>query len=425
LFHQRKRYTNKVVARAKLNPVLSPRVILTDERRSELVKNIYQNSGLSASRMNQALTPLLEELAGACQLLPSHQHIFYTQPGGLIDYALYRAQAAILIFKQTVLPHEHQDITEPQARWAYVLLSAALLRGIGCIYTDYKIDLYNHEGHSIGEWKPLWERFIDRADFYLHQQVTDAPDELRPHITPLLARIWMPQNGMSWIAEDKEAFLTWLKLLQEESEGLHILEAILERAESLAWQELAQLSLAHMPSMITSPDTRIPSFVDQTLNDTPHLQAIGLQFIKWLNENLARGQMLINQMPILALQHGLLLAPDAFRWFMQHHPQFRNWRLIQQGLMSLGIHDINADHPDGLVIKNIGLLLPKEVLCKQMNTNQHFKVQSMHLTTMNQWKNYTAGKHIETELFNKQLDEQGHWQEKTAQQKHAPGMKNG
>jgi hypothetical protein len=49
----------------------------------------------------------------------------------------------------------------------------------------------------------------------------------------------------------------------------------------------------------------------------------------------------------------------------------------------------------------------------------------MHLTTMNQWQNYTAGKHIETDLFNKQLDEKGHWQEKTAQQIHAPGMNNG
>ncbi len=425
MFHQRKRYTNKVVARAKLSPVLSPKVILSDERRSELVKNIFQNSGLSATRVNQALTPLLDELAGACQLLPSHQHIFYTQSGGLIDYALYRAQAAMFLFKQTVLSYEQQELTEAQARWSYVLLSAALLRGMGCIYTDFNIDLYNSEGHPLGELQPLFERFVDRADYYLHQQVSDVHDELRAHITPLIARIWMPQNGMSWISEDKEAFLTWLKLLQEEHEGLHMLEAILERAESLAWQELAKLSLSHMPTMNITPDTRIPSFVDQSINDTLNLHAIGLQFIKWLNENLARGQMLINQMPILALQHGLLISPDAFRWFMQHHPQYRNWRLIQQGLMSLGIHDMDANHPEGLVIKNIGLLLPKEVICKQMNNNQHVKVESMHLTTFNQWKNYTSGKHIETELFNKQLDAQGQWQEKTIQQKNSPGMTNG
>ncbi|MCX6265105.1 MAG: hypothetical protein NTZ47_11295, partial [Bacteroidetes bacterium] len=76
-----------------------------------------------------------------------------------------------------------------------------------------------------------------------------------------------------------------------------------------------------------------------------------------------------------------LISPDAFKWFLQHHPQFRNWRLIQQGLMSLGLHEKQLQNDNssaqGVLINKAGLLLPAEVICKQANTHHHFKTQAL------------------------------------------------
>lgn len=429
MFHPKKRYSSKVVSRAKLNPMLAPHVILSDEKRSEWMQTIYATLNFSSVKQAQLIKPLLEEVVGGCQLLPSNQHIFYTQSGGLLDFALFRAQSAILLFKQFVLPPNTQELSEEQARYAYLIFSAALLRGIGCLYTDYTVNLYNTEGHLLSHWQPLWERLIDRAEFYQQQTNPSPSDELRAHTTPLIARIWMPQAGLAWLSEDKEAFLSWLKLLQEEKEGFNILEAILERAESLAWQELARLALANLPSANLAPDSRLPSFVENPNDDKLRLQAIGLEFILWIKENLARGQMLINQPPLNALHNGLLISEDAFRGFLQHHPQFKNWRLIQQGLMSLGIHEKQfqqqAQNEQGLLIKNPGHILPKEIIAKLSQNAQHTKIQSLLISTNNQWKQFAQNKVVEKELLKKRLNAQGHWQEFQISESPTPGMSNG
>ncbi len=426
--HQKKQKSVKPSNLGKLTPVLAPKIIISDVRRYELVKNILTNLNISAVRHEQAVTPLLDEVASNCQLLPSNQHLFYTQAGGLIDYALYRAQSAMALFRQVALPPNTRELSDVQARWAYVMFSASLLKGMGCVCTDYVIDVHDGEGHLLGQWHALWERLVDRADFYYSQPDPKTDDSLRAHLTPLIARTWMPQSGLAWIAEDPEALLTWLQLLQEEHEGFNILEAILERAESMAWQELAKLSLAGLPAVFLGPDARLPSFNDASTHDQ-QLQSIGLQFILWIRENLARGQMLLNESPLIALHNGLLISPDAFKWFLQHHPQFRNWRLIQQGLMSLGLHDKQFQNDNataqGLLINKAGLLLPMEVICKQANNNHHFKTQALLISSKHQWKEFAQGKSLELAFLNKHLHANGQWLDIDPNASLSPGMQNG
>lgn len=422
MFEKRKHITKKNIAKTKLIAILKPKVLLNEPRRDECIKNILDFVQFSPTQLVQSIHPLLEEIAANCQLLPSAQHHFYTQSGGLIDYALYRAQSAMQLFKQIVIPPGTKELSEAQARMAYVLLSASLLKGIGSIYTDFHVDRYNLEGTFLSTWNPLWERLIDETEFYQYQLNTQIIDELRPHLTPLIANLWMPKAGLNWIAEDPKAFLIWLQLLQEDYEGLNILEAILERAEALSWQEMMQYMLTNIPGELLTIDTRLPSFIDSGLTDTLRLELIGLQFIKWLNENLARGQMLINQTPLVALENGLQISPEAFKWFIQHHPQFKNWRLIQQGLMSLGLHDKNFQNEAGLLIKKFGLLLPKEVICKQIQNNQHIKLSSISLTQ--QWTQYINGKTLDNEALKKQLNSKGEWEKAHPLTPDAPGFKN-
>jgi Putative helicase/Putative conjugal transfer nickase/helicase TraI C-term len=435
LFDQQKRFSHKNVARAKLHAVLPPESLLAEDRRQGCIKNIEIHLGLPAKRYQQMVLPLLKEVAVGCQLLPSTQHPFYTQSGGLLDYALFRAKSAIMLFRLIALPPDTVQLSEEQSLWAYVLLSASLLRGMGTVCTNFSIDLHNQNGNLLGTWNPLWERFIDRGNFYHIHEIPEPLEELSQHVTPLIARLWMPQNGFSWISSNQEALLSWLKMLQEETEGLSLLEAILERAEALAWQELSELMLAHGAHGKLNVDARTPSFIDAPTPDNLELQRIGLEFIKWLNEAIARGQMMINQSPLIAQTNGILLSSEAFKWFLQHHPHFKNWRLIQKAVMSLNIHikdDQNLQihnrqksENDGVLIHKLGILLPKEVLCRQIQQNLNFRIKSMALTQKQNWDNFVHGKEIQQDFLNKQLNAEGEWVTYENSHELSPGIKNG
>lgn len=410
-----------MVAKSKLHSLLSAATLLSDAKRQEYIDQIYANLYLIESRMTLCVKPLLDILAKTCQSLPSHQHPFYTSPGGLLDYALFRTKAAMSLFKQIALPPDTFELSEFQMRTAYLMFSAAMLRGIGTLATDYEINLYTKTGTYIDKWDILSNEVSEQAEFYQYESVYSAPEELKAHLTPLLAKKLMPLPGFSWLCEDQSLLLQWLKLLHEEREGDNILEAILEHAEILAWQEMAQFSLLQHPSNLNFPEQRRTGFIDSPKIDALQLQLIGLQFILWINQNLARGQMLVNQTPIVALENGLNISPEAFKWFLQHHPQFKNWRLIQQGVMSLGLHDSTAVTQQGLLIKKFGYLLPAEVLVKNMHNQNHFKTQSIILHQ--QWKQFTQGKKLHNDWINQRLNTQGKWEAQPPDSA-TPGIKN-
>jgi len=421
LFGSSKKTAKKVVAKSKLSPILSASTILSDPKRHEHIGQIYSDLRFIESRMTLCVKPLIDIVARTCQLLPSNHHPFYTSPGGLIDYALFRTKAAMRLFKQIALPPDTFELSEYQMRNAYLIYSAAMLRGIGALATDYEISLYAKNGNYIDQWKILSNDIPEQAEFYQFQGVYSAPEELRSHLTPLLAKQLIPDPGFSWLSEDQSLLLLWLKLLHEEREGLNILEAILEHAEILAWQEMAQFSLLQHPSNLNLPEQRRTGFIESPSLDNLQLQLIGLQFILWVNQHLARGQMLVNQTPIVALENGINISPEAFKWFLQHHPQFKNWRLIQQAVMSLGLHDPSVASSQGLVIKKFGYLLPAEVLVKNMNNQHHFKTQSIVLHQ--QWKQFIQGKKLSSEWLNQRLNVQGQWETQTQNPK-GPGIQN-
>jgi hypothetical protein len=396
------------IPKNKLIPHLKSNIILSEDRRAQSIKAIEEHLMFSVTQMHQMVNPLFKQIAQSYQLLPSTQHPFYIAPGGLIDYALYRAEAAMMIFKQSALPPHTTELSIAQARIAYVLCSTALLKGIGCIYTDFHIDTFNQNGRYVSTWEMLWDEFPETAEFYFYDIISTKDDELKNQLTPIIAKNLMPITGLKWISEDSDTLLLWLKLLHEEYEGFHVLEAILERSEALAWQRMAEYALSQTPLHDPISDARTPGFIDSGGPNPQYLEIIGLMFLKWLHENLARGQMLINDSPLIAAEKGIVVTSEAFKWFVQQHPQFKNWRLIQQGLMALGLHDQQSHEQNNLLIKKIGYLLPKEVFAKQFQNQQHFKIQSMNL--MHQWKNYTQGKQLNLEQLEKQLQANGQWE---------------
>lgn len=407
MFYSSLRSGKKVVARSKLLSVLTPSVLLSDLKRHEQLQLMKNHLGFHDSRFEQLVQPVVDELAIACQLLPSTLHRFYALPGGLLDFALYRAQAAMEIFRQSILPPDTTDLSDEQALWAYILITAGLLRGIGVIGTDYLVECYSDQGFSTGLWQPLWERFIDRTPNYTIDFNEETVDGLSAHLTPLLAKMWLPYSGFSWIARNPELFLMWLQLLQEETEGMHVLEAILERAEAMAWQRMAKDALAHSAMDIPSEHARISAFNQPQALQIPS-ELIGIQFLLWLKENLARGQIVLNQNHLKVTEQGLIVENEMFKWFVQQNNQYKNWRLIQQGLMSLNLHDKDFHDKEGVLVIQALLFLPKEVIIRQGQNLQHQKIQSILLNVSNNWKSLAQNKTLNLDLANLRLNAKGH-----------------
>lgn len=406
MFYSSLRTGKKATARSKLLTVLAPSVLLSDSKRYEQVQLMKNHLGFADLRFEQMVQPVVDELASACQLLPSSLHRFYALPGGLLDFALYRAQAAMEIFRQSILPPDTTSLSEEQALWAYILVTAGLLRGMGVIGTDYVVECFNEQAFSTGCWSPLWERMSERGPYYIYDFHEHVEVELSRHLTPMFAKMWLPLKGFSWIAEDQELFLIWLKLLEEEQEGLHILEAILERAEAVAWQRLAKDALANLSLDVPQEQSRISAFSQPQATMMP-TDLIGIQFLLWLKENLARGQVVLNQNHLKVTEQGLVIEKEAFKWFLQQNNQYQNWRLIQQGVMSLNIHDKDFQSKDGVLVNQARLFLPKDVIIRQTQNLQHQKIQSLLLNVSNNWQLLAQGKALNQDVMNKRLNAKG------------------
>jgi len=410
LFYNNKRTEPKKIARTKLFSVLRPETLLSDPKRSENIKTIKINLGFSESDFAQLVQPLLNEVAIGCQLLPSTEHRFYAALGGLLDFAIYRAHAAMLIFRQSILPPDTHDLSTEQTLWAYVLVTASLLRGLGIICTDYKVDCYHNNGFYTGLWQPLWERFLDRSTCYTFDFHSEDTENLKAYITPFLARLWMPATGFNLIAANPEMFLNWLKLLQEENDGLNILQAILERAEAIAWQYFAKIACAGLPAGFNPDYNRLSSF-SQPSDNQISLDLIGVQFLLWLKENLARGNLALNENHLKFTTEGLSIDAEIFKLFCQQNSQFKNWRLIQQGVISLNLHDKDLLNKDVVLLTKAGLILPKEVIVKQGNNLHKLKIQALALNVDNNWKKVAQEKHLNLDILTKRLSAKGKFEQ--------------
>lgn len=417
-----KKTSAKVVARANLISILNAKVLLAEPKRHELIQGIVTNLGLSKSQFQNLCLPLIEELAEACQQLPSSQHRFYTRLGGLLDFVLYRGHAASLLFRQNALPPETKTLSTEQARIGYALFSAALMRGMGVLSTDYHIELFDESGQYLNTWRAIWERFNEYAHFYQSQFNEKPVSELSAYLTPLLARKWMPAEGFQWIAEDPELLLSWLQWLQEEKEGGGLLEAILERAEAMAFQEIMKAAL--QVNIHLYPEARIPSFVEANPSQQP-LELIGLKFLMWLKENLARGQMVLNQAHLTVLENGLLIEEETFKWFIAQHSEFKNWRLVQKGLMSLGLHQEDIGQINGLLLKNPERFFSKDVIARQAGQMHHIRVQTLGLIQANNWRKLAQGKSLDLEMINQRLNAQGQLEKIQVLEKNIGLNKNG
>ncbi len=133
---------------------------LSEEKRQVLLQKMRAFSGLEASRYESLCSVLVENLVNYCQNLPETANSYYSQPGGLVDHALNRTEAALSLFKEFTVQEQPDLLSEEQKLWQYALYSAAILQGLGKLFDEFRINLFDSNGQLLKQWNPLLESLI-------------------------------------------------------------------------------------------------------------------------------------------------------------------------------------------------------------------------------------------------------------------------
>lgn len=426
-----------------LTRIISPEHMLNDEKRTTLLRQIRDNVALEAERFDSLCLTTIHHLIYHCQHLPDSSNSYYSQPGGLLDYALNRTEIALNLFKQYIMIDDKSGISEEQKLWQYALLTAALLQGIGKLPIDYQVELYDGSGQFLKQWNPLLENLVSVGNYYNYSFQKEVSIDFRRRLNILLARFLMPASGFAWIASNPHVLATWLALLNEEPYAAGTLGAVLIRANALAIQRYLMQLQAKAAGLRAGRYGRVSTFTGgaaESISDVE--QQIGVEFMQWMTKSLASGAIMVNQAPLLMVPGGMLMLPDMFKLFIRQNPEFKNWQAAQNGFLSLGLHQTAADGGvmsrfeqagtqqihTGVLFRDYAVALPADADVQLHNWHTgkivaisateliHLAQASPHFTQQQQPINPHA-------LL--KLNQAGGWQESNAAETIAPLLKHG
>lgn len=327
-----------------LTRMAPPGLLLAEERRALLLSQIKALTALDEPRFETLALALIHNLIAHCQSLPETANSYYSQPGGVLDYALNRTEAALGIFQEFVSNESASAFSEEQRLWQYALLSAALLRGLGKLYIDYKVELFDDQARLIKEWNPLLDSLLGSGSHYRFEFDNEREEDFRKRLNLLIARFLMPAAGFAWLAGNPEVLAVWLALLNEDYEGAGTLGAILIRADAIAIQRSFNLMGQRGFGNRAGRFGRVGSFSGGQPESVVEMeQQLGLEFLQWLTKSLESGLIVINKPPLFMVPGGMLMSADMFKLFVRENPEFKNWQAVQNAFLALGLHSLNAE----------------------------------------------------------------------------------
>ena len=330
-----------------LTRIVNATLFLSEDKRQTLLKKMRVLTNLETARYESLCGILIDNLVHYCQNLPETANSYYSQPGGIVDYALNRTEAALSLFQEFMI-QDQQDLSEEQKLWQYALYSAALLQGIGKLYVDYRVNFYDANGQFLKAWNPLLESMTSTGVYYFYEFEKEPEIEFRRRLNLLLAKALIPGSGFAWIASNPEVLSVWLALLNEDERSAGTLGAILIRADAIAIQRYMLEFMVRSIAAYNGGRYRAGTFAGgQPESLLEKEQAVGMEFIQWMIKALDEGRIMVNKAPLFMVPGGMLICPEMFQLFVREHPEYKNWQAVQNGFLSLNLH---SRAPDGGVM---------------------------------------------------------------------------
>lgn len=396
LFHRQRKIPLSAQSKSlkDLTRTLTATQFLAEEKRQNLLLKMNELCALEASRYESLCMVLIENLVNYCQSLPETSNSYYSQQGGLVDHALNRTEAALSLFKEFMILDQSELLSEEQKLWQYALFTAAILQGIGKLFVDYRINLFDINGQHLKQWNPLLESLVNTGSYYDYEFQKESDIEFRRRLNLLLARTLMPVSGFNWIASNPQILAVWLALLNEDQRSAGTLGAILIRADAIAIQRYITEFMVRSGVSRGGRYGRAGTFsggVPETIAEKE--QAMGVEFIQWMMKSLDEGKIMINKAPLFMVPGGMLMCQEMFQLFVREHPEYKNWQAVQNGFLSLGLHSRGTggnaigrfeqantqQMHTGVVFSEYAVALPESVEVHQLTTG---KIETMSATSL-------------------------------------------
>jgi integrating conjugative element relaxase (TIGR03760 family) len=398
LFHRQRKTALSLQTKPQNNLFEMVTVVdfLAETKRQSLLKKIRDLNALDAPSYESLCALLVDNLVNYCQNLPETANSYYSQAGGLVDFALNRTEAALALFRDFLVLSKPGAYSEEQKLWQYALQTAALLQGIGKLYVDYKIHLFDKQKQIVQKWNPLHEALNHTGKYYNYEMEKESNVEFRRRLNLLLAKSLMPASGFAWISSNPQVLEVWLALLNEDLRSAGTLGALLIRANAIAIQRyIGEFMIKSTPNRAGRYGLG-GAFSGGSDSLIAKEQAVGVEFIKWLSKSLEEGQVMINKAPLFMVPGGMLMSQEMFQLFVRENPEYKNWQAIQQGFLSLGLHTQsnelsrfeqanNQQMHTGIVFSEFAVALPENIEVHQISTGKIETVSAMELIHRSQY----------------------------------------
>lgn len=427
MFHRQRMGSSSASTKSlkDLTRIITAAQLLNEEKRQSLLQKTKELSGLDPSRYASLCDVLVENLVNYCQNLPETTNSFYSQAGGLVDHALNRTEAALSLFKEFMLQEQSELMSEEQLLWQYALYSAAMLQGIGKLFIDYRVTLYDNNGHLLKPWNPLLESLSHTGSYYDFTFEKESDIEFRRRLNLLIARALMPVSGFAWIASHPQILAVWLALLNEDQRSAGTLGAILIRADAIAIQryftDALKKAASHRGGRFGGAGT-FTGGTPETLAEKEY--HTGIEFIQWMMKALDEGRIMVNKAPLFMVPGGMLMSQEMFQLFVRENPDYKNWQAVQNGFLALGLHGKGIDGSaisrfeqtdnkkmhSGVVFSEYAVALPGIVQLQQMNSNKIESVSALELIHSAQINNQFTHQHNAVVTPLQKLAASGEWQ---------------
>lgn len=331
-----------------LIPIAKGLTLLEIAKRSELVKQFSALLGFSQEKYQQVGENLLVKIAEYYQALPETRYHQFSNSGGFLEHALERTLNSLKIGRAYFLPTGglHQALTEAQSLWMYVIFSASLLHDVGKLVIDLTVEFYNPQKAYLKKWSPFEGSMIQSTAVYYKYdfEAQTYSHEYKQWLTLLLARQIMPISGFDWIKSTPETLRVWLALLLDNKEEAGTLGPVLARAEALA---INQYFSERQKEWSAKKESKLGAELSATFGHNQSLEekkqakaaqemAAGLEFMNWLQERIANGNVQVNENGVYHVAEGVLVTSEMFEQFVQENPHHQSAKQVQESFAKVG-----------------------------------------------------------------------------------------
>lgn len=407
--------------------VVNAEKLLEKKKYQGLLEQCVYLLDFSQEQKDIYFTPVVNGFVEYVQNLPETRNSYFSDSGGFIAHALMRATAALSMCRayfQAEKPESNTTLTATESLWMYVLFTAGIFCGVGRVFSDLVIELYDEHGKHTDRWNPLDGSMLNaKATFYDYDfEESKHIDLFSRRLSVVMAKQLMPSQGFSWLSSDKEALSLWLALLEENQRDGGTLSPFLARADAMGinnyfdekrmQREYANLDDVardkidliakekfeaeekkwleregfenehekHSENDVNDPDkkkelSKEAKEAADKKNPNTNTKA-GIEFLKWLTMQMKARRLEFNSVIFYLPAGAIFLPTPLFEAFKKQNPYYKNTQDIIKSFnqLQLSSKDHNKsevhtmvrqdnDHQkiEGVVLNNAQLILPKVI----------------------------------------------------------------